>query len=412
VILRPLKLEGKLVVPASKSDTQRAVLAAGLADGLSVLEGVGSSEDEKQMLQNIEVIGAVWKQENTQTNVSGAKGFPDSAEFDLGESGLGFRLIAGQCAVHEGDFLLNAKGTLVQRPMTFYQEQFTGSGKIVQGEFAPLRMTGHSNKFEFEIDGSNGSQFLSGLLMALPLAKQDSIVQVNNLKSRPYVDMTLDTLKKFKIQINEAQTNLFTIPGNQKYSPTTYRIEADWSSASCWLSAAALGHKIQISGLNRNSLQADKGMLQALEKANCQVDFQNDIIRVDGSRKRAFRFDANDCPDLFPALAVLAASIEGTTEILGLNRLKVKESDRGLALQQELSKMGVLVELRPEIDTMFITGTENLKTGEFDAHHDHRIAMCIGVLSTVLPGESTLNGAESVGKSYPDFWKHLKQLSS
>lgn len=411
MILNPVKLSGVVSTPPSKSDGQRAVLCAGLAEGTSEIYRLGPSDDEQQMLANIQNIGAEVRNEGTHYLISGTKKFPKECSIHLGESGLGFRLMAGQFAVRGGTFELTASGSLCQRPMGFYQDAFANSGLTVQGTFPPLRMSGKSSKSKFEIDGSQGSQFLSGLLMALPSQDFDSTIRVENLKSVPYVQMTLQTLEAFGVYIeSNADRSEFFVKGNQILKATSYTVEGDWSSASCWLALSAVGQNVVVNGLSMQSLQADKGILDALLAANCRVEFQENGLSIDGSKRKPFEFDANHCPDLFPALSVLAACTPGTSSLYGLNRLAVKESDRGKAIQQEFRKLGVAVQLDYENDVMTIAGVKQIRAAEVNAHSDHRIAMCLGALSTVAKGTMNLTGAESVSKSYPAFWDELKRM--
>lgn len=410
--LQKATLSGDLLIPPSKSDGQRAVLAAGLSKGTSLIQNLGPSDDEQQMLKNIQVLGAKVEKLSVGYQITGIQSLPQKGNLNLGESGLGFRLIGGLCAVIGGEWKLVGEGTLPTRPMTFFKEQFEDSGLNVQGEKAPLTFSGKSTKRKFEIDGSQGSQFLSGLLMALPLVDGESVIEVRNLKSTPYIDMTINVLADFGIEVTHENYELFKISGGQKYQARAYKVESDWSSASCWLAAAACGHSITLAGLNPQSLQADKAMLNALMVAGCKVQLADEGLQVDGTQRCAFEFDANDCPDLFPALAVLAALSPGTSKIKGLNRLAIKESDRGVAIQKEWSKLGIEVQLFPEKDEMHILGAKQIVSAKVSAHHDHRIAMALGILSTLCEDNIELEGAESVAKSYPEFWAHLQALSS
>jgi 3-phosphoshikimate 1-carboxyvinyltransferase len=412
MILNPGHFSGSLQIPPSKSDAQRAILAAGLAEGKSLLVNVGKSNDEVQMIENIRLIGANVVSLDSTLLIDGVGSFPEKTEMNLGESGLGFRLIAGQCAIRGGNHNLSASGTLVNRPMDFYQNQFKGTGLGVSSNFAPMTFNGFSEKRNFVIDGSQSSQFISGLLMALPLAEYNSEVKIENLKSRPYLEMTISTMKHFGVEVSETEKDFFTIKGLQKYKAQNYTVESDWSAASCWLAASALGGGISLKGLSMQSLQADKKMLEAFVNAGCKVTNSENGIEVDGTKRRPFVFDANDCPDLFPALAILASMIDGSSTLFGLNRLQIKESDRGIAIQKEFQKMGIEVQLIPEEDKMIITGKNKVKSGKFSAHEDHRIAMAMGVLSAFMTNPSELEGGDSVRKSYPDFWNHRKDLLS
>ena len=297
----------------------------------------------------------------------------------------------------------------MKRSQLFFDEEFPKMGLQIESNngFLPLTVNGHLKAGRYTVDGSQSSQYISGLLMALPLLKADSELIVENLRSKPYIDLTLATLAAFGITI-EVEGNHYIIAGNQMYSASKYKVESDWSSASCWLAAAALGQKIELSGLSISSKQADVAMLDALYAANCTVEFLIDTIRVDGEKRRAFNFDATDCPDLFPALVLLAVGCIGKSIVKGVHRLKNKESDRGVVLQQEFDKLGIKIELLD--DEMHIFGGTLLKSAVVDSHNDHRIAMCMGIAGTLIEEGIAIQGAEAVSKSYPSFWEELDQL--
>lgn len=407
--IKGVQLSGKINIPPSKSDGQRAVLCAGLATGQSMISNLGASNDELAMVQNIQQFGAKVEIRGTETIIDGSIDFPKETEFNCGESGLGLRLMASVCAVFEGEHTLTGEGSILNRTQSFFNEEFPKMGLKVESKngFLPITLNGHLKPGIYTVDGSQSSQYISGLLMALPLLKGDSELIVQDLKSKPYIDMTLSTLASFGIEIR-VEGNRYFISGNQFYSATNYNVESDWSSASCWLAAAALGQKIELSGLSISSKQADVAMLDALYAANCNVEFLVDSIRVDGENRRAFTFDATDCPDLFPALVVLAVGCIGKSIVKGVHRLKNKESDRGLVLQQEFKKLGIKIELFD--DEMHIFGGSLLKSAVVDSHNDHRIAMCLGITGTLIEEGITIQGAEAVSKSYPTFWEVFAML--
>lgn len=409
-VIRPRLISGTIQIPASKSDSQRAILCAALAQGTSTLTGFGKSDDEQAMLHAVVEMGAkVTRISDSEIKITGIGNLPENLELSAGESGLGLRLLTCVASSFNQKITLNGRGSLLSRPMNFFDEVLPKFGCTVstnQG-FLPIEVEGPLEGADLEVDGSLSSQFISGLLMALPRSKQSSSLTVLEMKSGPYIQMTISTLKQFGVVV-ENEKNVFKVSGNQSYQATEYRIESDWSSASYWLVAAALGHSISVSGLNMRSLQADKALLEALMHAGCKISFEEQQIRVDGSEIRPFEFDATDCPDLFPALVVLAAKCNGITKIRGVKRLVHKESDRGVALRSEFAKMGLRIDL--EDDIMLIHGTGKLNGAEVDSHHDHRIAMCLGIAGSIALGETILTNSESVAKSYPDFWKDFDFL--
>ena len=410
-VIQPGKRFGTIAIPSSKSDGQRALLAAALAKGESKLINLGESKDELAMLSTIKQLGAKTKRTDKITlSVIGIKQFPKEAEINMGESGLGIRLMTSVCAANEGVFMIYGKGSLETRPLTFFEETLPKfNAKISSNNgLIPLEIEGPMHGSEVEMDGSQSSQYISGMMMALPLLKEESRIHVSNLNSLPYLQMTLDTLNKFGIEILQKNYEDFIVRGKQNYIPTTYTIESDWSSASYWLVASALGYNIKLTGLSMTSLQADKLILDAFEAANCIVEYKDKKIRVNGRNRKPFKFDATHCPDLFPALATFAALSDGKSEIKGVSRLTHKESNRGIVLQEEFANIGVIIIL--DGDIMHIHGKTSIEGGKVSSHNDHRIAMCFAIAGLFADDEIEISGSEAVSKSYPRFWDDLEKL--
>ena len=410
-VIQPGKRFGTIAIPSSKSDGQRALLAAALAKGESKLINLGESKDELAMLSTIKQLGAKTKRtDKTTLSVIGIKQFPKEAEINMGESGLGIRLMTSVCAANEGVFMIYGKGSLETRPLTFFEETLPKfNAKISSNNgLIPLEIEGPMHGSEVEMDGSQSSQYISGMMMALPLLKEESRIHVSNLNSLPYLQMTLDTLNKFGIEILQKNYEDFIVRGKQNYIPTTYTIESDWSSASYWLVASALGYNIKLTGLSMTSLQADKLILDAFEAANCIVEYKDKKIRVNGRNRKPFKFDATHCPDLFPALATFAALSDGKSEIKGVSRLTHKESNRGIVLQEEFANIGVIIIL--DGDIMHIHGKTSIEGGKVSSHNDHRIAMCFAIAGLFADDQIEISGSEAVSKSYPRFWDDLEKL--
>lgn len=405
--VQPGNYSRTIQIPASKSDGQRALLAAALSKGTSYIHHLGKSKDELAMLQCIEQLGAVINWNNDVLEVEGLSTFPSEIALNCGESGLTSRLLIAVCAMYPGNFSISGEGSLLQRSMDFYvdlfhEQQLTFT--FSENNTLPLHVRGGIQAGEIVVDGSQSSQYISGLLMGLPLLASDSILVVENGVSLPYIQMTLNTLTSFGIAINQVE-NSYYIQGNQTYQPTSYRVEGDWSSASYWLVASALGQNIKVNGLTLESLQADKAILEAFESANCTVVQSENGFQIHGDERTAFAFDATHCPDLFPALAVFAALTPGISTIKGVHRLQNKESNRGKVLQTEFEKLGVRIDLND--DVMNIHGQSSISGGTIDAHNDHRIAMCFGVLGMFTTTPIIIDGSEAVIKSYPSFWEEL-----
>ena len=411
ISIQPGPRKGVISVPASKSDTQRALLCAALAKGESMIDMVGNSQDEQAMLQAIVDLGAsITQHGNGKYTIVGIQAFPKNIEIQAHESGLGARLLTAVCAVGEERITITGSGSLISRTMEFYGDVLPQFG-VQLFDFAghlPITVQGPMVGNDLEIDGSISSQFISGLLLALPLAKGNTRLKINNLASRPYVDMTLKTLQAFGIEIKKEGKDIYSILGGQQYSSTNYTIERDWSAASCWLTAAALGADLTLHGLSSSSAQADKQMLAALMSAGCSVHITSEGLRVNGTNKHPFEFDASDCPDLFPALVTLAAFIPGKSILHGAHRLVHKESNRAQALILEFLKLGITIEHIG--NALHIHGKSSILGGEVQAHNDHRIAMSLGICGLFTQNPIVIHGSESVGKSYPTFWEELDTL--
>jgi len=245
--------------------------------------------------------------------------------------------------------------------------------------------------------------------MALPLATKNSEIKVRNLKSKPYIDMTIQILKYFGITVENKGYDLFYIPGNQKYIPSRYTVEGDWSAGAFLLVAAAINGHLIVKGLNRDSLQSDKSVINALEKAGARMTFSDDKLEISKTDLKAFDFDATESPDLFPPLVALAAYCKGNSSVKGVSRLIFKESDRAKTLQEEFAKLKVKIDIHD--DTMYITGNQP-QAGRVESHDDHRIAMALAVAALGATGRVYIRDSQCVAKSYPGFFDDLRQLGT
>lgn len=404
--------KGKVQIPASKSDAQRAILSAVFTNGTSRVKKPGSSADVKAMLNNAVQFGATIKEDGADVLINGAKILPTEGVFNAGESGLGMRMLLAILSCIGGNFKIKAEGSLVERDQKFIIDFLSENGIEIESNNGkpPFKLKGQLTNKALRVDGSMSSQFLSGLLIGLPFSGNTAtVIRVSDLKSIPYVNMTLDTLRKFGVNVENDDHKKYTVPGSQIFQVTDYQTEADWSAASYWLVAGALGHNIEINGLNPNSYQADRALITALYESGCSIDLNDQSVLVNGSMRTPLDFDATHCPDLFPALAIYAAFTDGISRIKGVKRLANKESDRGTVIKSELQKIGVLVDLNE--DYMLIHGGGAVHPAVIDSHNDHRIAMAFAIAGTMIQDGLTIEGAEAVNKSYPEFWDHLKALS-
>ena len=416
VTVKPGKISGIINAPTSKSSMQRACAAALLNEGTTVITNPGNSNDDLAALEVIKNLGAtILKEEANQLTVESKGVQPVSGEMNCGESGLGIRMFAPIAALNENEIIISGTGSLLTRPMDFFDEIFpllsieieSNKGKL------PIKIKGPLQTANITIDGALSSQFLTGLLMAYgKAATQPVTITVTNLKSKPYIDLTLQVMKDFGYTVINNQYESFEIHPllNPVKQPVNYTVEGDWSGAAFLLVAGAIAGEITVKGLDVFSTQADKAILQALTMSEAVMSIEEKQIVIGPGKLKAFHFDATDCPDLFPPLVALAAFCDGTTVIEGVSRLAHKESNRGLTLQKEFAKMGVEITLQD--DLMLIKGGTGLKGATVHSRHDHRIAMACAVAALKADGEVVIEEADAINKSYPDFYEHLEKLGA
>lgn len=409
VEITPSPVLGTLTAPSSKSYAQRAVAVALLADGRSTLTNMGLCGDTSAALDVAQRLGAKISHRDNTYIIEG--GFaPTKSTIDIGESGLATRLFTPIAALNDRPITVTGHGSILTRPVDMMRAPLEALGAKVQTDgFLPLTVQGVLSGGEATVDGAVSSQFLTGLLIALPLAGGDTVLTVSELKSRPYIDMTLDVMRAFGVNVVNEDYKRFIIQGSRNYSATQYNIEGDWSGASCLLVAGATAGEITVENLNPNSLQADRAILDALRQAGAKIEIEESNITVIKSELKAFDFDATDCPDLFPALVALAASCHGVSRIKGTTRLTHKESDRAKILASEFGKLGIGVDISTP-DIMLVTGG-TITGGKVDSHNDHRIAMATAVAAFSATDAVTIERAEAVAKSYPTFWRELATLT-
>ena len=417
-IVVPSQLKGSITAPTSKSSMQRACAAALVRKGETVLFNPGSSNDDKAALNIIQQLGAKVDVQPDRIIISSAGVKPVGNVIDCHESGLSIRMFTSIAALSEQLITVKGSGSLSKRPMNFFDEVLPQLGVEIKSNngYLPIEIKGPLQPKNITVDGSLSSQYLTGLLFAYAAADaKDVSIKVTNLTSRPYVDLTLQVLKSFGLNVPENKNyEEFYFSGNQL--PETgnqfinYTVEGDWSGGAFLLVGAAIAGDVTVKGLDQLSTQADKAVVQALMQAGTSMSITDEEMEIRKSNLKAFHFDATDCPDLFPPLVALASYCEGTTVIEGANRLTHKESNRALTLQEEFGKLGVNIKLQD--DLMIIEGGVALKGAEVFSHNDHRIAMATAVAGLKADKEVTVTGAEAVNKSYPQFWEHIKTLGA
>jgi 3-phosphoshikimate 1-carboxyvinyltransferase len=415
-IVSPSIINGTLAAPASKSSMQRACAAALLHKGTTHIHNAGVSNDDKAALDIIQQLGATVSFKNDYVEII-SKGFGahvlESKIINCGESGLSIRMFSPIAALSSSTINIKGEGSLQKRPMDFFDEIFPQLGiDIVSTDGKlPLQTKGPLQPKDITINGSLSSQFLTGLLFAFgEAATKTVIITVIDLKSKPYIDLTLHIMQHFGFNIVNDNYERFIINSktNSEDRVIEYTVEGDWSSASFLLVAGAIAGSVKLSGLDVHSTQADKAIMEVLQLCGAKIAIGKDFIEITKADLHAFEFDATDCPDLFPPMAALAAYCKGTTKIKGIHRLAAKESDRAKTLQDIFGKMGINIILQD--DTMIIEGG-TIKSAEVSSHHDHRIAMAAAVSTLGAEGNITITEANAINKSYPQFFEDLKQLT-
>lgn len=412
ITLLPGRVTGALTPPCSKSYAQRALAASLLSAETSILHNIEFCDDTRSALRCIEALGARIGQPDVHTLSIHGGLHPQSDTLSVGESGLATRLFTPIAALCDTPIRIEGSGTLLHRPMDMLTEalQRLGASATDCNGRLPLEVHGPLRGGMAEVDGSVSSQFVTGLLLALPLAREDSTLHIRNAVSVPYIEMTVDTAARFGVEICHNDYSEFYIPGNQRYRATDFIIEGDWSAAAMLLVAGATAGQVTVDNISMLSRQADTAICEALVRAGAAVIDEPHAITAAHRPLRAFEFDATHCPDLFPALAALAASCEGESIILGTSRLRHKECDRAEAIREEYGKLGIRVDLTEE-DTMRIRGGR-LRGGRVRSHDDHRMAMSLAVAALRAEAPVEIAEAECVAKSYPRFFEELKKIRS
>lgn len=391
--ITPAKLKGHVDIPSSKSVAHRMLICASLA-GDSEIGGISFSKDIEATIQAMRALGSVIHTNGNSVDIPDGINPPEKAVIDCNESGSTLRFIipvAGALGV-ETEF--HGQGRLPQRPIDIYIRELGKHGiKFDYNNTMPFTMSGQLTGGTYEIEGNVSSQFITGLLFALPMLDGDSeIVLTSHLESRPYVDITIDVLKKFGVTVEETEKG-FYIKGGQSYKPYSGNVEGDFSQGAFFYVANALGSSVTLGNLKPDSVQGDKKILDIIS-----------TIEYDGF----FKADCSDIPDLVPVLAVLASFGEKPSVIYNAERLKIKESNRIESTAELINNMGGDVEITD--DGLIIRPTGNMHGGVVDSYGDHRIVMAGAVLATAVDGDVIIKGAEAVTKSYPAFFEDYKNI--
>lgn len=381
-------ITGTVKAPPSKSMAHRALICAGLADGKSAIDNIAASEDLLATMDCLRALGAGinYDPSELRAEVTGADpAARGEASLCCRESGSTLRFMLPLCALSDKPAVLTGSGRLMERPLTIYEDIFGARGIAFERSGQEIRIKGSLKGGEYSMPGDVSSQFVSGLLFTLPLCKEDSLIRLEGkIESRPYIDMTIKTLREFGIEVNWENGTDLAIIGSQRYKAIDTTVEGDWSNAANLLALGA-----EVTGVSGESLQGDR------------------VCREYFSRLTAGRavLDIADCPDLGPVLMAYAALHHGAV-LRGTRRLRFKESDRGAAMREELAKCSV--DVRVEEDSITVDGAAKAPAGTLQGHNDHRIVMALTAICARTGG--SIDGAEAVSKSFPDYFDKLEDL--
>lgn len=406
--INPFIFNHQIEVNASKSHLQRALALSLLAEGSTRLLGCDASKDVVACKQILLELGCKIEGANTLCIIPPLHSDLDQVEISVGESGLALRMFSSIAKLFAKTVIIHAKGSLLSRPVDSLVESLQKTGIIVKQSNSnfPLILSGEMSSKEIHLDGSFSSQILSGLLITSPLLPHSTTIFVDNLTSKPYIDLTLEVMRDFGVKILNENYERFEIKGNQEYNGRDYQIEGDWSGAANHIVGAAISGNAQLSGLQENSKQADRIILSIIEGYGAHVEWVNgDLVITKAEFRKPITVDLTDNPDLFPILSILACSASGVSSFTGTKRLIHKESNRLETVIEMLTIFGVECTLTE--NQLQIHGTGTINGGKIHCYNDHRIAMAATVASCISSDPIELDNPSCVSKSYPTFYNAL-----
>lgn len=410
--ITPTKLKGKVQVPPSKSMAHRAIICASLAKGISRIDNIEYSKDIEATIAAMQALGTSIEKYDNYLIIDGSTTYTKKdSVIDCKESGSTLRFMVPISIVEENRVRFIGEGNLGKRPLDTFYEIFKRQniGYVYHQDILDLQIGGVLKADHFKIPGNISSQFISGLLFALPLLEDDSVIEITStLESKGYIDLTLQMLKIFGIKVINEEYQRFIIKGNQEYLVHDYRVEADFSQAAFYLVAGALGNDVVLTDLNLQSLQGDKEAMDILERMGASIVKVEEGIQVEASSLQATTIDASQCPDVIPVITAATLLAKGDSHIVQAKRLRIKECDRIKATVSQLQVLGgTICELEEGMD---VTGVETLHGGYCKTYDDHRIAMMLAIIATVCSEPVYIDNKECVQKSYPSFWEDYVAL--
>jgi len=427
VSITPSKLTGTILTPPSKSMSHRAIICAGLSSETSVISNLIFSNDIIATTEAMEQFGMVVGNKSEKNdrfeltlsnpkirayNEAGICPITEATTIQCNESGSTIRFLMPMIHLSHAALTFSGEGRLAQRPYQTYYSIFEDQKikfETTNGEL-PVTIKGALKSGLYQLEGNVSSQFITGLMLTLPMLHGKSEIEITTkLESKGYVDLTLNMLEQFGVEIDAKDECHYLINGEQTYKGANYTVEGDYSQAAFWIVAKCIGNNVKIRGMKEASLQGDKAILDIVRNMGAEVGFENsDIIISLEKPLQGIVIDASQCPDLVPVVAVLCSLCEGESKIINAERLRLKESDRLLAISTELNKMGAQIVETP--DGLIIQGVKKFNGANVESWNDHRIAMALGIAATRADGNLVIDGSDAVKKSYPNFWEDYKSL--
>ncbi|EGO9967908.1 3-phosphoshikimate 1-carboxyvinyltransferase [Salmonella enterica] len=420
--LQPIaRVDGAINLPGSKSVSNRALLLAALACGKTVLTNLLDSDDVRHMLNALSALGINYtlSADRTRCDITGNGGAlraPGALELFLGNAGTAMRPLAAALCLGQNEIVLTGEPRMKERPIGHLVDSLHQGGANIdyleQENYPPLRLRGGFIGGEIEVDGSVSSQFLTALLMTAPLAPEDTTIRVKGeLVSKPYIDITLNLMKSFGVEIANHHYQQFVVKGGQQYhSPGRYLVEGDASSASYFLAAGAIkGGTVKVTGIGRKSMQGDIRFADVLEKMGATITWGDDFIACTRGELHAIDMDMNHIPDAAMTIATTALFAKGTTTLRNIYNWRVKETDRLFAMATELRKVGAEVE--EGHDYIRITPPAKLQHADIGTYNDHRMAMCFSLVA-LSDTPVTILDPKCTAKTFPDYFEQLARMST
>lgn len=409
VKINPIIPNGEISAIASKSDAHRAIICASLADNQTNIHISHTSKDIEATLNCIKTLGAEFSKKDNVFEITPVNKLLENPILDCNESGSTLRFLFPIISALGCGATFTGKGRLPERPMDLIVDLLKEHGNNFSSSTLPITISGKTTTGIFEIPGNVSSQFISGLLFALPLLdKKCTIRLTSKLQSSSYVNMTIDTMKRFGACISHNDSEFITEPIKSYKSPKEYIVEGDWSNAAFFMVMGALGGDTTIKNLNQNSYQSDKMILDLFSLAGIDYKVTENKAEVFKSQINPFQFDVSECPDLFPVLSILACGANGKSILYNAKRLRIKESDRIKSTKELILNLGGKAEETE--DSLIIYGNGKLYGGTVNSYNDHRIAMSAYVASAICENDVILNDAKAIDKSYPSFMDDFRSI--